>query len=536
MFCKTYSAAVFGIEAVTVQVEADVRNGLPIWQMVGALASEAKEAKERVRVAIENSGFQLPPKHITINISPADIRKEGTSFDLAIAISLLAAFGLIPHEMLSNYMFTGELSLNGTLNKVNGVLPMACLACEEQFKEMIVPYENKKEACVLSNLMVHGMHTLLDVVNFLNGKESNQREQSGQIGVSIQGINMQEPSFSTTKQHEFLEQTAIQKHKKDKNCDFADILGHSAAKRAMMIAAAGGHHLLLIGPPGSGKTALANCMASILPEMNFSEQLEVSKIHSVSGTLNKEDGLIKSRPFLAPHHTTTATTLAGGGRCSKPGVISQCHHGVLFLDEFPEFKKEVLETLREPLEEHKITVSRLYGTYQYPASFQLVAAMNPCLCGNYPNMERCRCTVNQIKQYIGRVSQPILDRIDITIEVFPVDYVTLKNQQKEESSEHIRKKVVKARELQRKRYHRNTACTNAEMTKKDMENYCSLGTEEEELLKKLFEENEFSTRGYYRLLKLARTIADLEEEEKIQKHHLIEAFSYRNLGKKYWKL
>lgn len=510
MFCKTYSAAVFGIEAVTVQVEADVRNGLPVWQMVGALASEAKEAKERVRVAIENAGFRLPPKRITINISPADIRKEGTSFDLAIAISLLAAFGYIPKETLNNFIFTGELSLDGKLNKINGVLPMACLACEKKFTKMLVPAENEREAAVIKGLSVYGMHTLSEVVTFLTS--STEKRKCCEVN----------------------DGNAFKPQKRE--ADFAEIIGQEAAKRAMMIAAAGGHHLLLIGPPGSGKTALANCMPSILPKMDFSERLEVSKIHSVSGILNKEEGLLTHRPFFAPHHTVTATALAGGGRYSKPGIISQCHQGVLFLDEFSEYKKEALEVLREPLEEHIITVSRLYGTYRYPASFQLIAAMNPCPCGNYPNREKCRCTPSQIRQYIGKISQPILDRIDMTMEVFPVDYATLKKQKKEESSASIQKKVAKARQLQGKRYQDRPIRINAEMKKQDTELHCRLGAEEETLLKQLFETNEFSTRGYYRLLKLARTIADLDGVEEIQNIHLLEAFSYRNMDKKYWKL
>ena len=511
MFCKTYSAVLQGMEAVTVQVETDARNGLPQLQMVGALASEAKEAKERVRVAIENSGFRLSPKRITINLSPADIRKEGTSFDLAVAVSILATFGFIPEEEIKDILFAGELSLDGKLNKVPGILPMAFLAAKEGFRAFFVPEENAREASLQNRIPVYSMENLKEVAEVL----LKQKKKEPECAMDEEGLLILQKEVG-----------------KEKRYDFSNLIGQTAAKRALTIAAAGGHHLLMIGPPGSGKTALARCMPSILPELSFEEMLELASIYSVSGKLSGEQGYVSERPFHAPHHGTTQAALLGGGRNAVPGLVSLCHHGVLFLDELTEFRTEVLETLRQPLEEQEVTVSRLKGSYNYPASFQLLAAMNPCPCGYYPDRGKCNCSPHQIRRYIGKISQPILDRIDMMIEVFPVEYQKIRLREPGEDSKTIRERVRMARKLQSERFGGDRL--NSEMGKQEVETYCRLDTETENILYRMFQKNEFSTRRYYRILKLARTIADLEECERIEKQHLIEAFSYCNIGKKYW--
>lgn len=515
MFCKTYSAVLHGMKAVKVQVETDVRNGLPQVQMVGALASEVKEARERVRVAIENSGFRLPPKHITINLSPADIRKEGTSFDLATAISILAAFGFIPEEQIQNCMFAGELSLDGKLNKVPGILPMTGLAAEEGFRRMIVPAGNVGEAALQDEVPVYGMSSLKEVVDFLLG--NLKREPESPMSPCI------------------LKKIQREKNKQEES-DLKDIIGQAAAKRALMIAAAGGHHLLMIGPPGSGKTALAKCMPSLLPELSFEEMIDLTNIYSVSGKLKSDMKYVVKRPFQAPHHATTPSALLGGGRNANLGLVSLCHHGVLFLDEFTEFKPEVLETLRQPLEDQTVTVSRLQATYTYPAAFQLIAAMNPCSCGYFPDRTKCNCSPQQICRYTGKISQPILDRIDMMIEVFPVEYEKIRRKESAETSESIREKVVLARKIQEKRFKRKKIRLNSEMNKREVEEFCTFHEDAEQVLHLIFQKNEFSTRRYYRILKLARTIADLDESPEIQKHHLTEAYSYCNVGKKYWRM
>lgn len=421
MVCKTYSAVLQGMEAVTVQVETDARNGIPHMQMVGALASEAKEARERVRVAIENSGFRLTPKHITINLSPADLRKEGTSFDLAVAISILAAFGFIPEEKTEGCMFVGELSLDGKLNAVPGILPIARRAGKEGFHTLIVPEDNAMEAALQDKVAVYSMKSLFETASFLTSGVRNPPVTPVDFATMIK--------LGSGKGIEY-------------EYDFKDIIGQEHAKRAMMIAAAGGHHLLMIGPPGSGKTALAQCMPSILPELSYEEMLELSEVYSVTGTLPKDQGFVSERPFRAPHHAATTVALMGGGRYARPGMVSQCHHGVLFLDELTEFRSDVLEALRQPLEEKKVTVARMNAAVTYPAAFQLVAAMNPCPCGYYPNTEKCHCLPYQIRRYTGKLSQPILDRIDILIEIFPVEFEKVRGKRKEMSSAEIRKKCV----------------------------------------------------------------------------------------------
>lgn len=412
-------------------------------------------------------------------------------------------------------MFAGELSLDGKLNKVPGILPIAGLASRGGFDKIIVPLGNVGEAALQGEIPVYGMKNLREVVAFLLGDLSGEPE---------------------TPMSPILLKKIQKEHQKENTEDLKDIIGQNAAKRALMIAAAGGHHLLMIGPPGSGKTALAKCMPSLLPELSFEEMLNLSTIYSVSGKLKNEMEYVVKRPFQAPHHATTQTALLGGGRCATPGLVSLCHHGVLFLDEFTEFKPEVLETLRQPLEEQKVTVSRLHATYTYPAAFQLVAAMNPCPCGYYPDRTKCNCSPQQIRRYTGKISQPILDRIDMMIEVFPVEYEKIRKKEASETSESIREKVCNARKLQEKRFAGKNIHLNSEMGKRETEEFCVFDEEAEKVLHRIFRKNEFSTRRYYRILKLARTIADLEGSREIRKHHLTEAYSYCNVGKKYWRM
>lgn len=510
MFSKAFSAAVSGIDGIIVSVEADVSDGLPLFDLVGYLGSEVREARERVRISLKNSGFRLPPKRITINLSPADIRKEGTAFDLPIAVSILTAFGYIPQENLEETIIIGEVSLNGDIKKVNGVLPIVYTALKQGFTRCIVPESNAREGAVVQGIDVFGFETLQDVVRFLNNE--NYRDPTY--------VNMEE---------------ILNQQDNTEELDFSDVTGQIAAKRAIEIAVSGMHNLLMVGPPGSGKTMLAKRIPTIMPELSFEESLEISKIYSVSGLLNNKESLISKRPFRSPHHTITSAALTGGGRMPMPGEISLAHLGVLFLDEFPEFNRNTIEILRQPLEENEITISRLQGTYRYPSDFMLIAAMNPCSCGFYPDRNKCNCSINQVKRYLGKISKPLLDRIDISIECLQVNYKDLEARKLSETSSDIRKRVRIARDIQSNRYKNEKFYFNSQLTPKTIGKYCKLEKEEYKILENAFLKMDLSARAYHRILKVARTIADLDQSEIITKKHLCEAICYRNLDKKYWE-
>ncbi len=508
MFSKAYSGAIHGIDGLLISVEADVSDGLPIFDMVGFLSSEVKEARERVRIALKNSGYLLPAKRITVNLSPADIHKEGTAFDLSVAIAILTAFGHLPEENLKDFLIIGELSLNGNVNKVNGVLPIVYSAKQQGFTKCIVPKENAREGAVVAGILTYGVATLAEAVELLSGRSDVKPEN-----VDITSL------FCVDDDADGL--------------DFSEVAGQLAAKRAIEIAVSGMHNILMIGPPGSGKTMIAKRISSIMPELSFEESVEISKIYSIAGLLDNQ-ALIARRPFRSPHHTITTTALVGGGRIPKPGEISLAHHGVLFLDELPEFMKNTIEVLRQPLEDKSVTIARLNATYRYPAGFMLVAAMNPCSCGYYPDRNKCNCSINLVKRYLGRISQPLLDRFDICIEALQMNYKELQVNAKQETSKDIRARVAIARQMQLNRYQGTNIYFNCELTPRTIKKFCKLGVEEQSLLEEAFHKMNLSARAYHRILKVARTIADLDQNEKITTRHISEAICYRSMDQKYW--
>ncbi len=517
MVSSVTSGAVHGITSYLMQVEVDVSDGLPGFNMVGFMSGEVREAKDRVRVALKNYGVRVPPSRITVNLSPADIKKEGVVVDLPVAIGILVAMGELTERSLQHTVVLGELGLDGEIKPIKGTLPIVMKARELGYKTVVLPKANAREGAVIDNVKIIGVSSIQEAVTYLAADEIEREELIAPTTIDIDSL--------------------FREGNRESNMlDFADINGQAAVKRAVEVAAAGFHHLLLIGPPGSGKSMVAKRIPTILPPLSLDESLEVSAIYSVAGMLKENEALITKRPFVAPHHLITETALTGGGNVPRPGAISLSHRGVLFLDEMTEFSRAKLDLLRQPIEDRKVNIVRTKGTFSYPADFMLTGALNPCPCSYYPDRNKCKCTPNEIRRYLGHISGPILDRIDICIEAPKVDIADLsgKNNGANESSKAIRERVLAARERQKERFKGTTLRFNSEMSPKDIDKYCKLGLKEQSYLEHAFCTMDLSARAYHKVLRIARTIADIDGAANISELHLMEALSYRMTDGKYW--
>lgn len=510
MFSVIFSGGIRGMEAYLVRVEVDLSRGLPGFELVGSVSGEVKEAKERVQIALKNAGVSLPVARITINLSPANIRKEGTGYDLPIAAGLIVCTENIDVSQFSQTAFLGELTLNGEIKRVNGVLPATLALKKQGITRMVIPMENVGECKKVPGMEIVGLEHISDLLAYLKSPEEVRRHKAVQKDDSI-----------VCKEKETM--------------DFSEVCGQDVAKRAAEVAAAGFHHIMFAGPPGAGKTMIAERMPGLLPPLTQKERLEVSSIYSIAGKLQRGQELVTTRPFIAPHHTISPQALAGGGRIPRPGLLSLAHRGILFLDEMPEFSSDVLEVLRQPMEAKKVQIARSQGIYTYPADFMLVCAMNPCPCGYYPDKNKCTCSDTDIRRYLGRISGPILDRIDIVTEATPVTIQDFHQKHIGETTENISKRVMEARKVQKIRYRGTPYHFNGELPGREVERFCPLGIKEQRFLEQVADAGQMSARAYHKVIKLARTIADLAGGGEIQTKHLAEAVCYNSTRKRFWK-